>query len=125
MPLPEKFAIGTMKAFKYNYEFLYSKRTVGKETHYVCTKGSDNARPDEVLVLCCETNDGKTTWTAWDSEVLPDSTCTCRQPIFRCVDDITKPGWHNWQTNHAASKDVADGVDADWQGELWAETRLM
>ena len=64
-------------------------------------------------------------WTAFDSAVSANgSTLQCRQPVFRCLAaDITQPGWHNWETNDAANPNDA-GLEVDWQGELWAETRV-
>ena len=66
------------------------------------------------------------TWTAFDSDVSADGfTLQCRQPVFRCLaTDITQPGWHTWQTNYAASRNDADLFSVDWQGALWAETRV-
>ena len=82
---------------------------------------------NEVLVLRCVTEqDGSPgTWTAFDSAVSADGlTLQCRQPVFRCLaTDITQPGWHTWQTNYAASRNDA-GPSVDWQGALWAETRV-
>ena len=125
--LPDRFAIGTKKAFENNYAFPYEKTQIGLETIYVCTKGSQWARTSEVLVLRCETNqDGSPrTWTAFDSAVSADgSTLQCRQPVFRCVaTDITQPGWHKWETNYAANANDA-GFRVEWRGELWAETRV-
>ena len=119
--MPERLTIGTKKAFKNNYAFPYEKKQIGSETIYVCTKGSEWARPNEVLVLRCE----REIWTAYDSDVIADGlTLQCRQPVFRCLaTDITQPGWHNWQTNHAASPNDA-GLAVDWHGALWAETRV-
>ena len=119
--MPERLTIGTQNAFEKNYPFPYEKKQIGSETIYVCTKGSEWARSNEVLVLRCEGE----TWTAFDSAVSADgSTLQCRQPVFRCLaTDITQPGWHNWQTNHAASPNDA-GLAVNWQGALWAETRV-
>ena len=119
--MPERLTIGTKKAFEKNYPFPYEKKQIGSETIYVCTKGSEWARTNEVLVLRCVTG----TWTAFDSAVSADGlTLQCRQPVFRCLaTDITQPGWHNWQTNHAASPNDA-GLAVDWHGALWAETRV-
>ena len=63
--------------------------------------------------------------TAFDSAVSADGlTLQCRQPVFRCLaTDITQPGWHSWETNYAASRNDA-GPAVDWQGALWAETRV-
>ena len=109
-----------------NYAFPYEKKQIGSETIYVCNKGSDWARSNEVLVLRCENG----TWTAFDGGVNADGlTLQCRQAVFRCpVTDITQPGWHNWktnnwETNYAASPDDA-GLAADWHGGIWAETRV-
>ena len=56
---PERFTIGTKKAFEKNYPFPYVKKQIGSETIYVCTKGSEWARRNEVLVLRCQSG----TWT--------------------------------------------------------------
>ena len=129
--MPERLTIGTKKAFEKNYAFPYEKKQIGSETIYVCNKGSDWARTDEVLVLRCQSG----TWTAFDgcrqavdtallTQDLDALTLLCRQAVFRCIaEDITKPGRHEWQTNYAASYDTA-GLAVDWQGALWAETRV-
>ena len=108
--MPEHLTIGTKKAFEKNCPFPYEKKQIGSETIYVCSKGSDWARTNEVLVLRREGE----TWIAFDSAVSADgSTLHCRQPVFRCLaTDITQPGWHNWQTNYAADpNDVGLEVD--------------
>ena len=119
--MPERLTIGTRKAFERNYAFPYSKTQIGSETIYVCSKGSDLAHANEVLVLRCVAG----TWTAFDSDVSADGlTLQCRQPVFRCLaTDITQPGWHKWQTNYNASPDDG-GLEEDWQGALWAESRV-
>ena len=53
--MPERLTIGTKKAFGKNYPFPYEKAQIGSETIYVCTKGSEWARTNEVLVLRCVT----------------------------------------------------------------------
>ena len=119
--MPEHLTIGTKKAFKNGYAFTYEKKKIGSETIYVCNEGSKWARSDEVLVL--RFNGG--TWTAWDSAVSADlSTLLCRQAVFRCLaTDITLPTWHKWQINVAADP-IESGYAVDWQGALWAETRV-
>ena len=119
--MPEHLTIGTQKALEQNYAFPYQKTQIGSETIYVCTKGSEWARTNEVLVLRCVTG----TWTAFDSAVSADgSTLQCRQPVFHCLaTDITQRGWHKWEINDLASP-TDDGLEADWQGELWAGTRV-
>ena len=119
--VPEFFTIGTKKAFEKNYAFPYEKKQIGSETIYVCTKGSDWARSNEVLVLRCQEG----TWTACDSAVSANGlTLQCRQPVFRCLaTDITQPGWHEWEINYAANPNDG-GLAVDWQGALWAETRV-
>ena len=120
--MPERLTIGTKKAFEKNYAFPYEKKQIGSETIYVCNKGSDWARSNEVLVLRCENG----TWTAFDSALNADGlTLQCRQAVFRCIaTDITKPGWYEWQTNLAADANNQAGLEVDWHGLLWAETRL-
>ena len=49
--MPEHLTIGTKTAFEKNYPFPYEKTQIGSETIYVCTKGSEWARKNEVLVL--------------------------------------------------------------------------
>ena len=125
--MPEHLTIGTKKAFENSYPFPYEKTQIGSETIYVCTKGSQWARTSEVLVLRCVTKqDGSPgTWIAFDSAVSADgSTLQCRQPVFRCLaTDITQPGWHKWEANYAANPNDS-GLAVDWQGALWAETRV-
>ena len=119
--MPDTLIIGTRKAFEKNYAFPYEKKHIGSETIYVCTKGSDRARSNEVLVLRCQEG----TWTAFDSAVTGNGlTLQCRQPVFRCLSSVpTQRGWHKWETNHAASPNNA-GLAVDWQGDLWVETRV-
>ena len=102
--------------------FLYERKEIGAETIYVCNKGSDWARSNEVLVLRCWHG----TWTAFDGCLNADgSTFLCRQPVYRCNGkDITKPGWYQWQTNVTADATNQAGLDVQWHGLLWAETRL-
>ena len=119
--MPEHLTIGTKTAFQKGYAFPYKKKKIASETVYVCDKGSDNAKKDEVLVLRCEDD----IWTAYDSAVRDNgSTLECRQPVFRCLHtDITRAGWHQWQMNYAASTN-GEGVQPNWQGALQAETRV-
>ena len=120
-PMPEHLTIGTQRAFEQNYAFSYQKKQIGSETIHVRNEGSMWARTNEVLVLRC----ANATWTAFDAAVNADgSTLQCRQPVFRCLaTDITQPGWHKWDTNYAANPNGA-GLSVDWQGALWAETRV-
>ena len=117
--MPERLTID-LQVLNWN-AFPYEKRQIGAETIYVCSKGSEWARTNEVLVLRCVTG----IWTAFDSDVSADGlTLQCRQAVFRCLaTDITQPGWHNWQTNYAASPNNA-GLAVDWHGALCAETRV-
>ena len=121
IPMPERLTIGTKNAFARNYAFPYVKKQIDTETIYVCAKGSDQARSDEVLVLRCEGG----TWTAFDGAVSADGlTLQCRHAVFRCLDtDITQPGWHQWQINCAANPND-DGLTVEWEGVLWAQTRV-
>ena len=54
--MPERLTIGTKKAFEKNCAFPYEKKHIGSETIYVCTKGSEWARKNDVLVLRCVTD---------------------------------------------------------------------
>ncbi len=115
---PSQFSIGTANAFRYGHAFPYAKSTIGGEDIYVCTKGSEWARAGEFLVLRCNAG----TWTAWDSVIEDGTTLRCRQPVFRCAEDITTAGWHTWSTNFNASS-TGDGSAVAWRGSLPAETR--
>ena len=119
--MPQGFRIGTKSAFDKGYEYAYQKKEIISETVYVCTKGSDWARADEVLVLRRESE----TWTAFDSALTGNgTTLTCRQGVFRCkTSDITKPGYHEWEMNKAANSSD-EVLEDDWQGALWCETRV-
>ena len=127
LQMPDTFQIGTKKAFDKNYAFPYTKKQVGSEILYICDKGSQWARANEQLVLRYEAGPegAQGTWTAYDSDVNQDgTTLQCRQAVFRCLGaDITQPGWHEWETNYAADRN-GDGLITDWQGQLWAETKV-
>ena len=119
--MPERLTIGTRKAFEKNYPFPYEKKKIGSETIYVCTKGSQWARSNEVLVLRCD----KGSWTAFDSAVTANgTTLQCRQPVFRCrKTDPFEPGWHEWEIN-ADADPSGNGISVEWQGALRALTRV-
>ena len=121
--MPDTFRIGTKKAFENKYSFLYTKKQVGSEILYICTKGSEWARTHEQLVLRYDA--ASAAWTAFDSDVNNDgTTLQCRQAVFRCKKgDITQPGWYEWETNWNATNND-DGLETKWQGELWAETKV-
>ena len=60
---PERFTIGTKKAFAENRAYPYEKKEIAGEIVYFCNKGSQWSRPNEFLVL--RRDDGN--WTAFDS----------------------------------------------------------
>ena len=98
--MPEAFSIGTRTAYDKGYAYLYKKQNIDNETVFVCTKGSDYAEGNEVLVLRCESG----VWIAYDSSVTGNE-LICRQQVFRSHDgDITKAGMHEWQMNTNANK---------------------
>ena len=113
----DRLTIETKNAFKNNYAYQFQRRA----WMYVCSKGSQWARPDEVLVSL--PHDG--VWIAFDASLRSDGrTYYCCQPIFRCLnEDVTLPGDHVWQTNQAVSEN-GNGLAARWDGELWAQTRV-
>ena len=117
----DRFTIGTRKAFANNYAYEYQRVQIGSEWIYVCNKGSEWARRNEILLLL---PDGGV-WTAFDGCLGSDGkTFYCRQPVFRCLnEDITRAGDHVWQTNQAASQN-GNGFPVRWDGELRAETRV-
>ena len=113
MPDPD-LIIGTRKAFERNQPYAYWKKQIDSEIIYVSNQGSEWAREDEVLVL---RRDLSGTWTAFDTALIPGETLRCRQPVFRALGaaDITQAGWHMWEMNYGGD---------EWQGSLWAETRV-
>ena len=120
--MPEHLTIGTKKAFKNGYAYPYELHQIASEPIYVCNKGSEWARPAEFLIL----RHSPGNWIAFDGSRSADgSTFHCRQAVFRCHEDITLPGWHERQTNYAANASDSTGIPPDWQGALWAETRLQ
>ena len=128
LQMPDTFQIGTQTAFQNNSAFLYTKKQAGSEILYICGNGSKWARANEQLVLRyvprAKASSGGI-WTAYDSDVNQNgTTLQCRQAVFRCIDDdITQPGWHVWEINYASNKN-GDGLYCDWQGQLWAETKV-
>ena len=120
--MPSRFMMGTQRAFERNNTFPHKQHNIGTETVYVCNMDSDWAKAGEVLVLRQE--DGH--WTDFDSAVNADmSTFLCHQPVFDCLGtDITRPGWHSWETNWFASTDGID-IEPSWRGRLQAETLVV
>ena len=116
---PQRFEIGTEKAFRYGHAYRYQRRSIDVGQVYICNKGSQWACANECLVLQLEAG----TWTAWDA-VVDSNTLRCRQPVFRSNNNITAAGRHQWAINVAASP-TGDGSDADWTGSMPAETRWM
>ena len=121
-PMPLRFAVGTQKAFEKGQAFVYRMHTISGEDVYICNTGSEWAQKNEFLVL---RKDGDT-WTAWDSmaDSTDNTTVQCRQPVFRCKENITVAGWHFWQSNYAASTNN-DGSAINWKGRLSAETKYV
>ena len=120
--MPERLTILITEGFKKNYAFAYLKIYIASEITFVCYMGSPWARRNEILVLRkCETGP----WIAYDGALGADgTTLRLRQAVFRCLaTDITQPRWHKWQGNVAADANGA-GLSVDWQGTLWAETRV-
>ena len=64
----ESLTIGTKKAFDNDYAFPYEKRQIAGETIYICNRGSDWSRRNEVLLLRCEEG----TWIAYDGAISAD-----------------------------------------------------
>ena len=110
--------------FHVDEAYSYQKIQIGLETIYVCEKGSKRAREGELLVLRWEPEGDRGIWTAFDSAIRADRlTLQCRQRVFRCPENITQPGWHDWERNGAASRGVMP-ENPEWQGTLSAETRV-
>ena len=85
----ESLTIGTKKAFDNDYPLQYEKRQIAGETIYICNKGSDWSRRNEVLLLRCEEG----TWIAYDGAISADlSIFQCRQQVFRCLQIVGEIG---------------------------------
>ena len=122
---PDRIAIGTQKRFDNNTPYIYNKVTINGEPMYVCERGSDWARGNELLILRLRTTeDGSTEWVAYDSSV-DEHRVIMRQAVFRCNNDnILTEGPHVWQKNGAASK-TGEAPIQEWEGRLWCETRVL
>ena len=124
-PLPDHFKIGTTKRFCSGGEvWEYTKIQNGEsETFYVAQKPSDSGCPDEKLVLRYVNK----AWVAYDCQLTDGGTTIHRQrqAVFRCEEDITKPGMHTWIANGKAS-DQNDGSVEVWSPDntVRAETRV-
>ena len=117
--LPERFTIGTKRAYRKGYEYSNKKQRIGEETVYLCTTGSEYSCKDEVLVLRREKN----AWIAYDSSVTGNE-LTCRQKVFRSRDaKITKQGYHEWEMNKSANKGP-QVHEPEWFGSLWCITKV-
>ena len=117
--MPANIVSGTANAFRGNNAYKYQKRQIGNETIYVCEKGNEWAREGEFLVLRCYGG----IWIAFDTAVSADRLrLLCRQPVFRCSENITQPGWHDWEPNGVASPGDFGVPAPDWQGTLSANT---
>ena len=117
--LPDHFSIGTKKRFRKKNPWSYKKRRLESETIYVSDKGSECARDNEVLVLRRVDN----MWIAFDCVLTDDGKMHQRQAVFRCSEDITQEGEHEWKINEAASKGN-EGSEEVWKKHIvCAETR--
>ena len=117
--LPQSFSIGTKRAYANGYAFPYKKHKIDKETVYVCTKGSDDAQENEVLVLRRDEN----AWIAYDSSVNGNE-LRCRQKVFRSRDaQITEQGNHELQMNKFANKGP-QVHEPEWFGSLSCFTKV-
>ena len=123
--LPDHLKIGTKKRFRSGGKvWEYTKIQNDKsEIFYVAQMASDSGRPDEKLVLRYVHK----AWVAYDCQLTDGGTTILRQrqAVFRCEEDITKPGMHTWIANGNAS-DQNDGSVEVWSPDntVRAETRV-
>ena len=113
--MPEIFSIGTKTAYARKYQYDYKRETIDGKTVYVCKRGSDFSKDDEMLVLCQDAEG----WTAYDSSLNGNGdTLITRQKVFRSDDQfIYKEGTHVWEMNKKVStNDTVD--DPEWYGRL-------
>ena len=110
--VPDELSIG-----KASYAYNYTHQAA----ILVCSRGSDDARADEKLILM---QSGEHL-IAYDATVMGDASIELRKPVFRCLATSIPlcVGWHEWQCNHAASVTATSGAECDWRDGLWAETR--
>ena len=112
--LPDHLKIGTKKRFRSGGKvWEYTKIQNDKsEIFYVAQMASDSGRPDEKLVLRYVHK----AWVAYDCQLTDGGTTILRQrqAVFRCEEDITKPGLHTWIANGKAS------AQNDGSVELWS-----
>ena len=78
---PQKLRIGAQ-----SYGYVYTQISMGT---YKCSRGSDKARPGEVLWLRRVSGD----WLASDA----DSETSEYVVRFSSKEDILSPGWHSWR----------------------------
>ena len=113
--LPDHLQIGTKKRFRSGgkvWEYTKIQKNDKSEIFYVAQMASDSGKPDERLVLMYV----QKAWVAYDCEVTDGGTTILRQrqAVFRCEEDITKPGLHTWIANGKAS------AQNDGSVELWS-----
>ena len=116
----KRIAIGTRKAYENHYEFNYIAEKYEGEDVYVCSKGSEWARKNEMLLLKREGN----YWIAWDGVRAVGGGFCYRQPVFRTQTHAIQAGTHTWETNQNAT-DAIDRITAHWFGSLVCQTREM
>ncbi len=122
--MANEIIIGTDAAFHLGYAYNYTKEDIGGETVYTCTKASKWGHPGEVLVLTNMEVNGRLYWIACDS-YKDGGILRARQAVFRSTEDVTTPGWHQWETNWKADKHNETGESVEWTDRLWAETRVV
>ena len=79
---PKTLRIGALK-----YGYVYTQISMGT---YKCSRGSDKARPGEVLWLRRVRGE----WLASDADSETPSEYVVR---FSSKEDILSPGWHSWR----------------------------
>ena len=102
------------------YGFTYRKVSLEHRFVYVCDRGSEYAKPTEVLVMTFDLDQ----WMAYDAEISTGAV-ELRQPVFRSTADVITPGRHVWQINFNAGTDQIISSTPSWREGTWPfETRV-
>ena len=101
-----------------DYAYKFEKVKIIGLFVYICKKGNDWGRDGEGFVLFREEG----TWTAWNGDFTANGEMLlCRQKVFRCHQDITKPGEYVLQINWCANRYNERGI-VNWGGSVLVRT---
>ena len=125
--MPQRIAIGTVKAFRNGYDYRYEKHIMsghGSRCLYVCDTPTETGLPGEKIFII---SDGEY-WYACEGTVEAGR-FDVRQACFRTKASFWEADWHAWEINGSRhdqpGRQYADGqwTSGSWSGELQCETR--